>query len=166
MDSLELANVPREVTLGGKTYLVSKLTKGEWDAFQLWLREHTTDPVVGVFEALNKARAAGIAVHDEDRKALYMAARAEARHWPPPIMTAGWFDLIGDDAPSRRLLWAVLRKHQPTLAEAEAEAIEAGATRDELSIMAARALGFDPAPKGDAPTPTGDAPPATIPGSE
>jgi hypothetical protein len=152
VDLATLTNAPREVALAGRTYLVSALTLAEWGVLQAFLKDRTKDPVVMALDQLSRAKAAGVAVTEEDRKALFSQATAEARSWPPRVCTGAWFDLLRDtEGASVRFLAVVLRKHQPALTDAEIAAADDGATPDESRLLIYRAMGIEPAPKTPAP---------------
>jgi hypothetical protein len=158
VDSATLSNAPREVSIAGKTYMVSALELGEWGKLQAWLRDHAKDPVVAAMESLNRARASGVEVTPEDRKALLEDARSEAKVWPPRVGSGAWLDLLTEtDGASAQFLRAVLRKHQPDLTDADADRLCRDASPEESWAVIRRALGYVPVPKaegaGETPTP-------------
>ncbi len=152
MDSESLSKAPREVTLAGKTYLVSKLEYEEWNLLRAWIKDHAVDPVVAMMDHMTRAKAAGITVSDEDRKLLYETARQEAKVWPPMVGSDGWFSvLLTTDGASERFLSLVLKKHNPAISDEELARINRDASGNESRLLIYRALGFDPPPKADAP---------------
>jgi hypothetical protein len=154
-----LSNTPREVSLGGKPYLVSKLTLKEWDGLTAFLKDHGIDPFVSAWSNFNRLKAAGVPVSDDDRKAFFLAANQQTKVWPPPVGSLAWFELMGEtDGATKRFFGVALRKHQPALTDAEIDAIFDAVTREESAVFTSRALGFSD-PKADAPT-EGASPPA------
>jgi hypothetical protein len=148
MDLSVLTNAPRDFTIAGKTFTVSGIAMEEWGVLQAHLKDHTDDPVVAAFKNINKVRAAGVPVADEDRKALFEDAKAEAREWPPRVGGPLWFDLINTtDGAIEKFIGCVLRKHQPGLTDAEIAAVKKEATWDEMRLLVYRALSLDPNPK-------------------
>ena len=106
MDLSVLVNAPREITLAGKSYLVSALTLKEWGALQAYLKDRAVNPVVAALGQLSAAKAAGIRIADEDRTALFIQAKAEAKPWPPMVGSNLWFDsLISTEGASALLYW-------------------------------------------------------------
>ncbi len=151
MDLAVLVNAPREITLAGKTFLVSALTLSDWGTLSAFLKDHSTDPVVAALDQLSKAKASGVVVADEDRKALFESARRDARSWPPRVGSQEWFDLmLWTEGASEKFLACVLRKHQ-TVTDAELARVNSETTPEESRLLIHRALGLEPSPKADAP---------------
>lgn len=152
MDLATLTNAPREITLAGKTYMVSALTLKEWGALQAYLKDHAVNPVVAALGQLSAAKAAGIKIADEDRTALFLQAKADGKPWPPMVGSTLWFDtLLATEGTSPVFLVSVIRKHQPEITDAELSRIDAECSADESRLLVYRALGIDPSPKAEPP---------------
>jgi hypothetical protein len=149
-----LSSSPREVMLGGKPYLVSKLALKDWNDLTAYLKDHGIDPFVAAWQNFNRLKAAGVPVSDEDRKAFFVAANQQTKIWPPPVASGAWFDLLSETPGAVEKYFAcVIRKHQPALTDAEIDAIREATTRAESEILTGRALGFSD-PKEPAPAAT------------
>lgn len=152
MDIATLSNAPRQVRLGGSTYLIRALTFAEWGLLQGFVKNNGEDPITSMFRTLEKVKRLGIDIDAVAREELIKQAQLEQTMWPPQVMTRQWFGLLSEiPGASVEFLWATLKTNFPGCPYELAREIESRMTLDESNDLIAAAIGIDPPPKASPP---------------
>jgi hypothetical protein len=164
VDLAVAANVPEEVTLGGKPYRIRLLTMRERGVLQGFLKSKLVSPVTRVGTAIDEARAAGAPLSKAAVDQLYERAEAAALAWPPRFGSRAWFDAMdGIEGGYERLLFEVVSKVDLAFTIEQAEGLAPDVTNDEwFDLVRVAFWGTPPAPKkGADASPTPASPSAT-----
>jgi len=145
-------NTPRTVEIAGKPYRVSALTMAEWGEVQRWIGEQLVSPM-DTLASRSIDQLSPFAVHWVTTTAV-----REQQNWPPRPGSEAWLaavDRVGRDGRdgNTMLVYAVLRKHQPTLTIEDAEAISQASTVADGAVLLGVALGLDREKKAASPDP-------------
>jgi hypothetical protein len=135
-----------EVEIAGLPYRVGPLTLEDFGAVQAWIKAHVPNPVTAALQQLAEAEAAGVDISPENRRYLLDAARAEARSWPPAVLSPEWIAALDDAEGGEAVwLWTVLRKHQPSLTAEQAAALVPAMTHaTRVRLISLAFFGIEP----------------------
>lgn len=139
----------RPVRIAGADYLIGQLTGCDLGDLQAYIKEQVPNPRLEAKELCRD-------LPDEVAKQIWIDLFEESKNWPPTV----WSDegnriLTQTREGAARVLWVLLRKHQPgfTIDHGRAMAKEIGFAQLNKLID----MGFpedDVVPKSQAPTPT------------
>jgi hypothetical protein len=125
---------PRRVTLGGREFLVSKLSPRDFGDLQAWCADQLVSP-------LEAARDAMAGLPDREARDLWAKALAEAKSsWPPDLGSETGGLLLASPEGFAHLLWVALRRHHPRVTRARARRIAAGVTDAERARLYERVM--------------------------
>lgn len=149
MDIALLTGAPRAITLDGAEYKVSPLRPRDLGELQAWIKDRVPHPIDALKPHLD-------GLDPAERQALLKEAYKEARDWPPSIGSDKGAGLLATEGRGK-VLEVVLRRHQPGITPAEAEALAERITGAEFVAAMNLAFGREgEAPKATSPSPAGD----------
>lgn len=166
MDLAIAANIPEEVTLGGKPYRVRLLTIRERGQLQAYLKTKLQSPITRTAIAIQQAREAGTQLDKDIENRMHDRAEAAAMAWPPRFGSQAWFEAIdGIEGGWEQVLYEVVSKTEPSFALEDAEKLAPRIKGEEWFELGRVAFwGTPPAPKGggaDGASPTPSSPNGT-----
>ena len=138
MDMATLTNAPRTVEVGGRPYLVSALTMGEWGRFQAWIKDFVPKP-------------------DPPEDADSVLTALHNRAWPPAIGSKLWWEALDHPGCWPSFVRTVLGNHQ-AVSDEESLVLAMMAVEDGLvGTLVILSMGGDPSapsiPSEDEPPP-------------
>lgn len=110
-DYARACGIPKELTIGGRTFEVSKVTPRILGRLQRWMMGVVPNPRAEAIARIN----ADPSMSDEDARRLWVEAALSSEDWPPGAGNAAGAALLASTEGRARLLYETAQLNDPTL---------------------------------------------------